>query len=155
MKQAEALSHRTGWLRVELAAVAVSEVEAHDLRERDVLLVEPSVFRTDLEARGSAVLVLSTGTRFEVELALDGNEWVAHIEQALPFVSAREFVSVNLVHRLMDSRELPDIRPGATLALNAVPTDQLIISWREEVLGTGAFIEIDDKTGVRVTALTS
>ncbi|MDP2274224.1 MAG: hypothetical protein Q8N23_12140 [Archangium sp.] len=149
----EALWLSSRWLRIELAAVAVSEAEARGLCEGDLLLVEPSVLRTDLEERGSALLVLSTGSRFEVELALEKNEWLAHIKQVLPFESARDFVSVNLVHRLLDSREFPDIRPGATLALNTVPTDQLIIWWREELLGTGAFIEIDEQIGVRVIAL--
>ena len=60
---------------------------------------------------------------------------------------------VAAVHRPVDLRELPDLRAGAKLALNSLPSDQLIISWHDEIFGNGLFGEIDGRLGVRVSRL--
>ena len=147
------MSTAADWVRVQIGAVRVSEAEARDLRERDVLLVDPPLVRTDLGEGGPAVLALSSGRQFSVELALEDGWWVAHIKEAQHFRMIGELMSINVVHRPVDLRELPDLRPGAMVALNALPSDQLIISWHDEIFGNGLFVEIDGRLGVRVTRL--
>lgn len=150
MRTAAAQQNSAGWLRIEVAEVQTSEVEARELRTHDVLLVDSLGFRSDRGESGPALLVLSNGLRFKVVLSLEQGSWVAQIGEAQQSVSAGDSLSVNLVHRVLDSRELPDFLPGARVALDADPSDQLIISWREEILCSGTLIEIEGEVGVRV-----
>jgi hypothetical protein len=142
---------KPGWFRIEIASVPVSREEATELREHDIILTDPVPVRTDRGEAGSATLVLSNGLRFATRLTLSRGTYTALIgDEVAP--TTQDAAAINLVFREVDSRELPETRLGTVHELAADPKDPLTISWRDEIIASGEFVDVDANVGVRVVS---
>jgi hypothetical protein len=133
---------QTEWFRVEIGTVPLTQDEARELRELDVVLA-------DLPAKpGTGELVLSTGERYSVALSAEGDSWIVKVgERVAPRLA--DDLAFNLVFRLCDSRELP--AQGTTITLD-VTGESFVLSWKDSIIGYGHNFDVEGERGVRVSS---